>query len=137
MEDVAVILYDVPFFVEIQLEDDAVIGLAQIVYRKERPDNVCYPGSEELRVIFVPCNEVASPFIHDLLPACIGIEAASKSVSVHWVIWACLLWCHRCCGAGVYPEVDPGAWAFQCSKEESILAKAISILVLVVQAMDW
>ena len=63
MENVAVILCDVPFFVEIQLEDDAVIGLAQIVYRKERPDNVCYPGSEELRVIFVPCNEVASPFI--------------------------------------------------------------------------
>ena len=42
MEEMAVILYDVSFLVEIQLEDDSVVGFAQIVYREQRPDNVCY-----------------------------------------------------------------------------------------------
>ena len=67
------ILYDVPFFVEIQLEDNSVIGFAQIVHREERPDDVCDSGSKELRILFVSCNELTLPFVRYPLSTRIGV----------------------------------------------------------------
>ena len=97
MEEMTVILYDVSFFVEIQLEDDSVVGFAQIVYRKQRPDNVCNSGSEELRVILVSGNEFALPLVSNLLSTGIGVKSSCKSVSSHWIVATCLSWYHRCC----------------------------------------
>ena len=91
------ILYDVPFFVEIQLEDNSVIGFAQIVHREERPDDVCDSGSKELRILFVSCNELALPFIRNLFSTRIGVKSSCKSVSSHWIVGTSLSWYHRCC----------------------------------------
>ena len=45
MEEMAVILDYVAFVVEVELENDSVIGLAQIVDCKKWPDDVCYACS--------------------------------------------------------------------------------------------
>ena len=103
------ILDYVAFVVEVELENDSVIGLAQIVDCKKWPDDVGDSRSEELWIIVVACNELALPFIRDLLSACISVQAASEGVSADWVIWTGFPWYHCCCSTRVYPEADPSA----------------------------
>ena len=97
MKKVAVILDYVAFVVEVELENDSVIGLAQIVDCKKWPDDVGDSRSEELWIIVVACNELALPFIRDLLSTRVGVEPACESVLAHWIVGASLPWYHRCC----------------------------------------
>ena len=83
MKKMAVIFDYVAFLVEVKLENDSVIGLAQVVDCKKWPDDVGDSRSEKLCIIVVACNELALTFISDLLSTRVGVEPACESVLAH------------------------------------------------------
>ena len=67
------VLRHVSILVAGRFEDETVVRFAKVVHCKERREDICYSRSEKLLVISVACNELALPFIRDLISTGIGV----------------------------------------------------------------